>query len=140
MRRFLRLRDRDAADEVAQRVIVRLLGELRGGKTYRVPFRVVVWMVTEWLIKGHYVPAKQDAPLPDDLDEAAVDAYAEWESDHDLAVLLADLPDRQREVCELRYLRGLEPAEIAEELGIEANAVYQALHNGHKKLKDKLRG
>jgi len=29
-------------------------------------------------------------------------------------------------------------AEIAEQLKIEPNAVYQALHNGHSKLRDKL--
>jgi DNA-directed RNA polymerase specialized sigma24 family protein len=36
----------------------------------------------------------------------------------------------------LRYLRGYEPGEIAGELGIEPNAVYQLLHNGHKKLRE----
>jgi DNA-directed RNA polymerase specialized sigma24 family protein len=34
---FLRLRDPDAADDAAQRIFLRLLSELRDGKTYRVP-------------------------------------------------------------------------------------------------------
>ena len=67
------------------------------------------------------------------------DAYADWEADYDLAALFHDLPQRQRQVLDLRYRRGLTPAEIAAELGIEANAVHQALHNGHGKLREKLR-
>ena len=41
-------------------------------------------------------------------------------------------------MLDLRYRLGLEPAEIADRLGIQPNAVYQALHNGHAKLKEKL--
>ena len=136
---FLRLRDRDAADEAAQRVFLRLLGELGKGKRYGVPFRVVVWMVTEWTLRGFYAGAKEDAWLPGDFELAAPDDFAAWERDHDLGALFADLPDRQREVLTLRYRAGLEPGEIAEQLGIEANAVYQALHNGHGKLRERLR-
>jgi RNA polymerase sigma factor (sigma-70 family) len=135
---FLRLRNRDAGDEAAQRVFLRLLAELRAGKTYRVPFRVAVWMVTEWTLRGFYAGAKQDATLPDEWEPAADDDYARWESDHDLDLLLAELPPRQREVAELRWRRGLEPAEIAQQLGIEPNAVHQALHNAHRKLAEKL--
>jgi RNA polymerase sigma factor (sigma-70 family) len=135
---YLRLRSRDAADEAAQLVFVRLLAELAKGKRYNVPFRVVVWMVTEWTLRGFYGGTKEDASLPEGWELAAPDAYAEWERDHDLGALFSELPGRQREVLTLRYREGLEPGEIAEQLGIEANAVYQALHNGHKKLKERL--
>jgi len=135
---FLRLRDRDAADDVAQAVFVRLLAELRKGKKYPVPFRVVVWMVVEWTIRGFYPSAKQDGSLPDDWDPEAPDAYAEWEEDQDLGLLFADLPPRQREVLELRWRKGMDPQHIAEQLGIARNAVDQALHNGHRKLAEKL--
>ena len=134
---FLRLRDPDAADEVAQRVFVRLLSELARGKRYRVPFRVVVWMVVEWTIKDFHADRREPF-LPEGWDaEAPGDAYAEWERDHDLALLFSDLPPRQREVLDLRYRRGLEPAEIAAELGIDPNAVHQALFNGHRKLAER---
>jgi hypothetical protein len=44
--------------QAAQRVFLRLWSELRAGKSYRVPFRVVVWMVTDWILKGfHSGPA-----------------------------------------------------------------------------------
>jgi hypothetical protein len=61
---FLWLRDQDGANEAAQRVFVRLLGELRSGKAYTVPFRAVVWMVTEWTLKGFYPVGKQETLLP----------------------------------------------------------------------------
>ena len=63
---FLRLRDREAAGEAAQIVLLRLLNELKRGKTYSVPFRVVVWKVVEWTVRGFYPGAKQDDTLPDD--------------------------------------------------------------------------
>ena len=137
---FIALRDQDAADEASQRVFLRLLAELRRGKRYRVPFRVVVWMVTKWTLRSFYPAAKHDATLPEGCDPDAPDAYAEWEHTHDLDLLLADLPARQRQVLDLAYREGLAPAQIAERLGIKRNAVDQALHNGHKRLAEKLRG
>jgi len=137
---FLRLRNEDAANEAAQRIFVRLLGELRRGRKYTVPFRVVVWMVTEWTLRSHYPGAKQDSTLPDDWDPEAPDAYAAWEGQHDLAVLIDSLQPRQREVLDLVYREGIGPDQVAERLGIKRNAVDQALHNGHRKLAEKLRG
>lgn len=136
---FFRLGTREAGDEAAQRVFLRLWHELQAGKAYRAPFRVVVWMVTEWTLRGFYSnPA--EAELPEQWDAEGPDAYAEWEADYDLASLFSDLPRRQRQVLDLRYRAGMTPAEIAAELGIEANAVHQALHNGHRKLKERIRG
>jgi DNA-directed RNA polymerase specialized sigma24 family protein len=137
---FLRLRDEDAADDAAQRVFVRLLGELRSGKTYPVPFRVAVWMVTNWTLRGFYPGPKVDSFLPEAWDPELPDPYAAWEDQHDLAVLIADLPARQREVLDLRYREGLSHGQIAERLGMTRNAVDQALHNGHKNVAEKLRG
>jgi RNA polymerase sigma factor (sigma-70 family) len=135
---FLWLRNRDAAEEVAQTVFLRLLGELRAGKQYDAPFRVVVWKVTEWTARGFYPGIKQDSSLPENWDPEAPDAYAGWEDEHDLGLLIADLPPRQREVLELTYGEGLGPAQVAERLGINRNAVDQALHNGHRKVAEKL--
>jgi RNA polymerase sigma factor (sigma-70 family) len=136
---FIALRKEDAADEASQRVFLRLLAELRAGKTYAVPFRVVVWMVTKWTLRSFYPAAKHDATLPAGWDPEAPDAYAEWEDRHDLGVLFAELPPRQREVLDLVYREGLSPAQVAERLGIKRNAVDQALHNGHKRLAEKFR-
>src|SRR5215217_6863952 len=93
---FFRLGAREAGDEAAQRVFLRLWGELSAGRTYRVPFRVVVWMVTEWTLKGFH-SGPRDLEVPDELDAEGPDAYAEWEDDYDLAALFAGLPQRQRQ-------------------------------------------
>ena len=84
------------------------------------------------------VSAISSEPRSDEEPPSIDDAYAEWEEGHDLGALFADLPERQREVLELRYLRGLSPEQIASELGIKRNAVDQALHNGHRKLEETL--
>ena len=135
---FLRLRDREAADEAAQTVLLRLLNELKRGKTYAVPFRVVVWKGVEWTVRGFYPGAKQDDTLPDDWHPAAGDEYEGVEDDHDFGRLIADLPSRQREVLDLIHRQGLSHEQAAERLGITRNAVDQALHNGHRKLAEKL--
>jgi len=135
---FLRLRDRDAADDAAQKVFLRLLDELRGGKTYCVPYRVVVLMVTEWTIRGHYPRAKNDVELPGSLDATTSDALAAWEASHDLMLLLDGLPPVQRRVAEAVYAEGLTPGEAARRLEMNPNAVYQALHNAHRRLRERL--
>src|SRR3990172_9943596 len=47
-----------AAVGVAAEVAIRLLSELKRGRRYRVPFRVVVHKVIGWKIKEHFAPAK----------------------------------------------------------------------------------
>jgi len=134
----LRLPDPDAW-EVAQRVALRLLSELRRGKEYPVPFRVVVQMVTTWTIKEFFARPRTD-PWPEELDLPAPDPYDDFETDHDLRLLFGDLPERARHVLELRYLEGYDHEEIARRLGIERNAVDQALHRGHIRLRELVGG
>ena len=129
-----------AAEEVVQRVFVRLAGQLAAGKSYSVPFRVVVWNVVNWTARGYEWSPKEEATLPEDWDDAAPDQFEAWEGEHDLTALIADLPDRDREVLDLLYREGLAPAQVAERLGIEANAVHQATHRGHRKVAEKLAG
>ena len=47
-----RVRDREAAAEIVQRVFLRLLRELEAGRTYPVPYRVVVRKVVSWTCSG----------------------------------------------------------------------------------------
>jgi RNA polymerase sigma-70 factor (ECF subfamily) len=124
------------ADDVAQNVIERLWRELQSGRTYDVPFRVVVHNVVTWTIKGHFARRRGEAPLEEVDDVDPIDPYAEWEGVHDLETLIAGLPPRQAQVARLRFLEGLEIAEIAAELGMERNAVDQALHNARAKLRE----
>ena len=136
----LRVRDPRAAEEVVQRVFVRLAGELAAGRSYAVPFRVVVWNVVNWTARGYEWSPKEAATLPEEWDDVAPDEFAAWEAEHDLGLWLADLPAREREVLDLLYREGLTPAQVAERLGIEPNAVHQATFRGHRKVAAKLAG
>lgn len=126
----------DSGFDVAQEVFVRLLRELERGKRYSVPFRVVVHKVVDWKLKAHFTNGRVEMPLPEDWDPAdPSDPYTAVD-ESDLAALWADLPEGDREVLDLRYVDGLEPQEIAERLGKKPNAVYQALHRAHTKLRN----
>lgn len=128
------------AEEVRQRVIERLLTELRAAKRYDVPFRVVVHQRTTWELLDYFKEQKRrTAELSDDQVEQEVAApFARIEDDMDFTRLVADLPPRERQVVELRWGRGLEVSTIAELVGINANAVHQALHRAHRKLRQKI--
>ena len=134
----VRLPDPDAY-EVAHRVVERLLRELAAGKRYGVPYRVVVHMVTEWKLKEFFTRGRAELEL-DEGDAEAPNPFEEFEQTHDLGAMFADLPERARQVLHLRYIEGLEIDEIAVRLGIERNAVDQALHRGHRTLRDQTGG
>jgi RNA polymerase sigma factor (sigma-70 family) len=136
----LRVRQPQAAEEIVQRVFLRLASELAAGKSYAVPFRVVVWNVVNWTARGYEWSPKEAATLPEEWDDVAPDQFEAWEGEHDLGLWLDDLAPRDREVLDLLYREGLSPMQIAERLGIDANAVHQATHRGHRKVAEKLAG
>ena len=127
----VRMRDRQAADEVVQRVFLRLASELAAGKFYRVPYRVVVWSVVSWTARGYEWTAKKGAALPDEWDAPAPDEYEAWEAEHDLGPLLepaAELDDWRRRLdrsdplsrrWEGRLRRDLEVEAVAASVGME---------------------
>ncbi len=128
-----------ASDDVVQEVMLRLYRELHAGKTYPVPFRVVVHNVVGWLIRAHFEGlSPMEALLPD------VDDHAAWEGDATdgpyIEWLLGQLPDGERSVFELRILADLPAARTAELLGMTPNAVDQALHRARQHLRERLAG
>ena len=133
-----RLRGDDAAYDVAQNVMLRLLTEFRRGKRYSVPYRVVVHQVIDWTLKEHFQEQDTAAPLPEGWEPAVEDASEAVLSRYYLTDRFASLPGQTRKVLELRYLAGLEIEQIAERLGLTRNAVDQALHRGHAKLREGL--
>src|SRR3954452_19381486 len=74
---FFRLGTRDAGDEAAQLVFLRLLGELRKGKTYPTPFRGGGWMGTEGTIRGFH-QGRPEAALSEEWDAAGPYAFIRW--------------------------------------------------------------
>jgi RNA polymerase sigma factor (sigma-70 family) len=133
-----RLRGNDGAYDVAQDVMLRLLAEFRRGKHYSVPYRVVVHQVIDWTLKEHFQEQNTAVPLPEGWEPAVEGSSEGVLSRYYLADLLASLPRETRKVLELRYLAGLEIEQIAERLGLRRNAVDQALHRGHTKLREAL--
>lgn len=125
-----RVRTEGDAVDVAADVVIRLLTELKRGKTYAVPFRVVVHQVTTWKIKEFFTQGGGAAVVElDDLLPASHDGgFAAVESDFDLELLFADLPPRDQEIATLRWRSGMEITEIAARLGLKRNAVDQSLH------------
>jgi RNA polymerase sigma factor (sigma-70 family) len=135
------LRDHPDAEDVAQDVKVRLWSELRRGRTYPVPFRVVVHKVVGWTLKDHHAGRPTHVPLPEEWNPAdPSDGLGELLDRDAVSSLLDGLEGRTREVMELRYLERLEIDQIAERLGIKRNAVDQVLHRGHRRLRETLTG
>jgi RNA polymerase sigma factor (sigma-70 family) len=128
-----------AAEDVAQNVMLRLLQEFHRGKSYgETPYRVVVHQVVTWTIADHFADRPTDVPLPDGWDPAADDPNDDALAGHDLRRLFAPLPEGTRRVLEHRYLLGFEIEDIAEQLQMTRNAVDQALHRGHARLREAL--
>jgi RNA polymerase sigma factor (sigma-70 family) len=127
------------AEEVRQRVVEHLLRELRGGKTYSVPFRVVVHQRTTWELLDYYAEQKRrQSELVERQEEASAADVDRAEADLDFDLLMAGLTDRERRAVVLRWREGLEVPQIAEIIGVETNAVHQTLFRAHRKLRKRL--
>jgi RNA polymerase sigma factor (sigma-70 family) len=137
-----RLHGHPDAEDVAQVAKLRLWRELQAGKQYPVPFRVVVHKVVSWTIADHFDGRPTHLPLPEGWDLADPGDDLGKMLDRDAVSSMLDELDEgtTKRVMELRYLGRLEIAEIAERLDIERNAVDQALHRGHDKLRNTLAG
>ena len=70
-----RLRNEADAYEVAHRVIERLIGELARGRSYTVPYSVVVNKVVDWKVV-EFFSGERESTLPEDWDAGdPVDPY-----------------------------------------------------------------
>ena len=132
----LRLPAGDVYD-VAQDVMLRLFSELQRGKRYPVPFRVVVHKVLGWTVRGHWQDAKSrpECPFPPDWDVADERAEHSVVGDEWVRYMIDRLPSRDRQVASRRYLDGMEIQQIADDLGINRNAVDQALSRAHSAIR-----
>lgn len=128
-------------EDVAQAVCERLWKELKLGRHRdgQVPFRVIVHQVVNYKCAGWYEKGwgeleiiEVDRPTPDPTDE--IDQRL------DLEAFVATLPPGDGKVAEAAWLRGLEPAEIAGDLDMQPNAVYQATFRNRARLREWLEG
>jgi RNA polymerase sigma factor (sigma-70 family) len=132
----LKLRREDEAVAVAAEVAIRLLAELKRGRRYSVPFRVVVHQVITWKLQEHFQPGRlQEVELREWLDAAAGESESELEADAGFEALLEGLTELEQDVLRLRYAEGFDFPEIAARLGKEPNAVHQIHHRALTKLR-----
>ena len=121
---------------VAAEVAIRLLSELKRGRRYRVPFRVVVHKVIGWKIQEHFSPARvKEVELEEWLQEASTESQSELEPDAGFDALLEGLTELEQEVLRLRYADDLGFQEIAARLDKEPNAAHQIHHRALTKLR-----
>jgi hypothetical protein len=109
----------DTAVEVAAEIVIRLLSKLRAAVADDVPFRVAVHHVTGEKIAEHLGRHAKVATL------------------YDLDQLLGDLSWPARDVAELRLRDGLEPAELADRLGLERQECDEAWRRARMHLRAK---
>jgi DNA-directed RNA polymerase specialized sigma24 family protein len=130
-----RMRGRVGHD-VAQAVCERLWRELKRGKHADggLPFRVIVNKVIDWTCAGWYEPGwGEDEWL--EIDGPASDLADDVDVHLDLETFVTTLPPADADVAKLWLLGGLEPDQIAEQLGKLPNAVYQARSRIAKRLR-----
>lgn len=128
---------RDGADDVLQMAYLRLIGELRAGRRYGVPFRVVAHQVVRWSADAFAKARRERAGVPVPPDLAAADG------DMPAVVLrvsleasIAGMPPSDRRAAELVWLEGATPAEAAERIGCTRNALDQALARARRRLRE----
>ena len=131
-------------DDVVQDVF---LAAFKGLKSFRGDCRLRSWLFTITINKcRHYrrrcsrpriVPIDETAPklcLNEDAEMIAIDT----ESLERVRQAIRALPTKYREVVVLRYLQGLETAEICRLLYITTNTANVRLNRARKRLKDAL--
>jgi RNA polymerase sigma factor (sigma-70 family) len=126
-----------AGYDIAQVVCERLWRELKNGRHRDGvwPFRVIVHKVIDFTCRGYYEPGWGENEWIE-IDEPAPDQAGEVDARLDLETFVETLPPADTEVAALWLLDGLEPDQIAERLGKNPNAVYQARSRIAKRLRE----
>ncbi len=127
------------AEELAQDVFLELFRNLAAIET---PAHLTFWLrrvtsrkCVDWSRKERRRPrvGLEDAPEP-----AVAEGRADTLLSEALQRLVASLPETQRQIVVLRYQEELDPADIAEVLGMPVNTVKSHLHRSLALLRGKL--
>ena len=129
-------------DDVAQEVCLAVLRALPGYQDQGRPFLAFVYGIAQHKVVDAHRAAGRDRSDPvDELPEQqdgydGPEQFAIAGSDSvEMAALLAELPEKQREVLRLRVVVGLSAEETAEAVGSTAGAVRVAQHRALTKLR-----
>lgn len=129
-------------DDVLQAALLRLVAELRRGRTYDgVPFRVVAHQVLGWVIADRRKDAAEATRRHDAMHEGRaevadpVDDYDGVDMRLTVDAIIATLPEGDRVPARLRFVEGCDIPEIARRLGRTRNAIDQALARGRRHIR-----
>jgi RNA polymerase sigma-70 factor (ECF subfamily) len=132
------LREIDLADDAVQQALVLAWREL---PRLREPDRFAAWL-TRILVRICYEMARASryasvhvVPLEGAAEPTAADPFASVADRDQLEQAFRRLPPEQRAILVLRHYMGLEPAEIAETLGIPTGTARSRLHYAHREMR-----
>lgn len=137
-----RIRDREAAKDIAQETFSRAWLYLSQGKRvehmraflYRIANNLVVDTVRKRRTSSLDTLMEEDGFEPED--ESAPDP-ADRQATRDALALLHTLDEAYQTVISMRYLEDLSPKEIAAELGVSENVVSVRIHRGLGRLRER---
>lgn len=151
---FLMVRQRDLAEDVFQDVFVKVIHSLQSGK-YSENGRFTSWVmrIAHNLVIDHFRKQKNQPMVSNDQYSYDIFNHTRF-SDHtvedrmvydqllsEVASLVEELPDSQKEVIRLRHYFGLSFKEIAEETNVSINTALgrmrYALINMRKKMEER---
>jgi RNA polymerase sigma factor (sigma-70 family) len=118
----------DDAEDVLQMVLLRLLREIRGARRFPGGFRATAHRYVAWEVRRFLRSVPPDGEPLEDGHGGGADPTEDVRVRLTLDEALDALPPRARQIGRLRFVRGLEIAQIAAGLGTTRNAVDQALH------------
>jgi DNA-directed RNA polymerase specialized sigma24 family protein len=124
-------------EDVAQVVCLRLWRELKAGKHRdgRWPFRVIVHQVIGYACRGWFEDGWKEHELLDIDSPIGDDFTGDVVMQLTLEEFVATLPPGDGEIARLWLLERLENEQIADRLGKNPNAIYQARHRVIGRLK-----
>jgi RNA polymerase sigma-70 factor, ECF subfamily len=141
------LRDVHEAEDAAQEAFVRALSALPRYEFRGIPFEAWLFRIVRNCALNVRRRARPVSPAdPEELERwrerrderAAMNAAVPWESDAELLYLVERLPVPQRQVIVLRYMVGLEWADIADILDRSSGAVRQLEQRALRFLRTRL--
>lgn len=139
---WVRLGEREAAEDLTGEVFLRMLRALPGYRDQALPFRAWLYRIARNLLVDHWRQAGvRAASAAADPPAAEADLPAEIEQRLTLAELqtaLAALDETQREVVTLRFLAGLSIQETAAALEKTEAAIKALQHRGLTGLRQRL--
>lgn len=116
------------AADVAQETMIKAL---RRWTDLESPRAWVHKVASRELLRAFVSVEDPTAQMPEPTALLRTDAVAEWETRHDAALMLGDLPPRQRQVLAWT-LNDFTPAEIAQILGVSPEAVRASLKKARR--------